>query len=927
MKPEKNALERAVRSVLFAGAITAFAVSPMAMAQEEGDEEEDQLELGRQVVTGSRIKRIDLEDARPVVVITREEIELSGQESVADVLRNSPVNTFGSTRETSGTNWGGQATINLHGIGATRSLILLDGRRSPRSPVTSNQANDLNIIPLSAVDRIEILTDSASAIYGSDAIGGVINVILRKDYDGMEVGASAMRPTRDGADQDSGVITLGGATSRGRFLFAADFYSKKAIASRHRDYTSSTLGYDEGPVDAPNAPFQGTFYNFGNSDQISVNGNTINFVSNEPFGFPVNLWRAVPNCDQLVDPSTGQRVYLGPYDLGLGGLFSACGYDYAAVSWETTDIKRHGAFLHADYEVSPDHALRVQTVFSGLDSFGRYAPTLAAPPNSLRITEASAAGIKQAFGFDVPYPDHLPYDLRHRFVGLGTRDFSFSNTLFETALMAEGKIGVFDYVVEARHTRYDSRENSCCYARKINTEELMAEGRYNPFDPLNPLNNSAYDLIRGTASREGRGDLRSYSGSVTFDLFETPAGPLGWAAGLERFEEDFEDKVDPATESLDLIGNVGSSAQGARAITAAFAEVYVPVISNLEASGAVRWDRYDDSAGSELSAYLSARFQPTDWLLLRVSWGEGFRAANMNNLYGAIGFGAVQATDLTGCSIAGIAEDACFELEYPVFSGGNPDLLPELSDSLNVGIVVDWEAVQIRADHWNINIDEGIGITTLSSLLFLERRGLCQRQGQGTTRGGQSAEVIECLPGNYLYRAPGGTLLEAVTGWGNTSKSEYSGFDLFLNYDLETELAGDFSFSVQGTRVLRARFRSATSDTWVSSLGEAGLNDASPKWRGVGVIRWNYTDHTVAAYIRYTHGYVRPELEFSAPSHTEFDLLYRWTTPWDGRITVGVRNLTDEDPELDPHYSQRPTAYSLYSLDGRQPYVSYRHFF
>ena len=467
MKTEDNALQRAVRSAVYAGAISALAVSPMAMAQQEEDdegEEDEPVELGRQVVTGSRIKRMDLEEARPVVVITREEIELSGQESVADVLRNSPVNTFGSTRETSGTNWGGQATINLHGIGSTRSLILLDGRRSPRSPVTSNQANDLNIIPLSAVDRIEILTDSASAIYGSDAIGGVINVILRKDYDGMEFGASVTRPTRDGADQDSGVITIGGATSRGRFLFAADFYSKKHIASRYRDYTSSDTGYDAGPVDAPNAPFEGTFYGFGNASTISVNGNTINFVSTQPFGVPVNLWRAVPNCEQIVNPNTGERVYLGPYDLGVGGIFSACGYDYAAVSWETTDIKRHGAFLHADYEVSPDHALRLQTVFSGLDSFGRYAPTLAAPPNSLSITEASAAGIKQAFNFDVPYPEHLPYNLRHRFVGLGTRDFGFSNTLFEAALLSEGTVSMFDYVMEARHTRYDSRENSCCYA-------------------------------------------------------------------------------------------------------------------------------------------------------------------------------------------------------------------------------------------------------------------------------------------------------------------------------------------------------------------------------------------------------------------------------------------------------------------------------
>ena len=929
MKRNDNALERSVRSVLYTGAITAFAVSPMAMAQQEGDgeEDEDQLELGRQVVTGSRIKRIDLEDARPVIVITREEIELSGQESVADVLRNSPVNTFGSTRETSGTSWGGQATINLHGIGATRSLVLLDGRRAPRSPVTSNQVNDLNIIPLAAVDRIEILTDSASAIYGSDAIGGVINIILRKDYDGAELGGSVIRPTREGGDQDAGVITLGGSTSRGRFLFSADFYSKRHLASADRDYTSSDNGYDAGAVDAPLAPFEGTYYDFGNTNNISVNGNTINAPDVFPGFGTVGRWLAVPNCEQVVNPETGERVYVGPYDLGLSGWFSACGFDYAALSWETTDIKRLGTFLHADYEISPDHALRLQSVYSGLDSNGRYAPALSAPPLSLNITEAAAAGIKENFDYDVPYPHLLPYQLRHRFVGLGNRDFRFTNTVFENALMAYGTVGMFDYEFEVRHTRYDSRENSCCYAKKVSTETLMAEGRYNPFDPLSPANESAYDLIKASATRDSRGSLRSYSGNVTFDLFDAPGGPVGWAVGFEYFDEDFRDIYDPLSSGGDLIGSAGNSAAGSRSIKAGFVEALIPIRSDLEVSAAVRWDSYDDSAGSELSAYLSARYQPTDWLLFRGSWGEGFRAPNLNNLYGARSFGAIEATDYTGCAIAGIPEDQCLAIEYATFSSGNQQLLPELSDSLNFGFVVDWEPITVRMDYWDIQIKDGIGVTTLNSLLFLEERGECQDTGRVEERGGVPARVIQCSPGNVIYRSEGGTLLEADVGWGNTSRAEYTGIDLYLDYDLETATAGDFDFSVLGTRVLRSRFQNELTEGWISSLGEAGLSSAEPKLRGVGVIRWNYRDHTVIGYIRYIHGYVRPEREFEAPSHTEYDLLYQWRTPWDGRITIGVRNLTDEDPELDPHLSQSPALYSLYSLDGRQPYVGYRHFF
>ena len=915
MQSDSRALQWAVRSVLYTGAISALAVSPMAMAQDEGDEE-DAVELGQQVVTGSRIKRIDLEQARPVVVITREEIELSGQESVADVLRNSPVNTFGSSREVSGSSYTGQATINLHGIGSERSLVLLDGRRSPRSPVTGNLANDLNWIPLAAVDRIEILTDSASAIYGSDAIGGVINVILRKDYDGLEAGASLARPTRDGADADSGVLTVGGSTNRGRFLFSADFYNKFAIASRHRDYSESNPGYDAGPVDYPNAPFDADWYDFRNSNNISVNGNTI--------------WsphfKSPSNCADVVDPDTGERLLLGPYVFPAGpSFFEFCGFDYAAVAWETQDIKRSSAFLHADYEISPDHAVRVQSMFSTVNYLGRYAP----PLGGFRVTDESAEGLKQSFDFDVPYPELLPYTLRHRFIGLGNRDFRGTNTIFETAVLAYGTVGMFDYELEARHQRYDGREDSCCYAKKFTAEQYVAQGLYNPFDPLSPANAAAYAAITANATRDSRADFRSYSGNVSFELFEAPGGPIGWAAGFDYFDEKFQDIYDPLSAGGDLLGSAGNSGAGERTISALFAESLVPLLSNLEVSAAVRWDNYDDSAGSELTSYLSVRYQPADWLLFRASWGEGFRAADMGSLYGALSVSYAFGTDLVACEAQGISPDACPELQYATWTGGNPDLAPELSDSYNIGFVIDWEPVTVRMDYFTLKLQEGIGGTGLQSLIQQEQLGRCVNTGriENTRDEGLPAVIIECGTGPQLKRDPGsGALLEAEAPIANVEESEYAGIDLNLRYDWETATAGDFTFSLLGTRMLKVRNRSATATTWFSSLGRGVGTNARPKYQAGGLIRWTYTDHTVSLYVRHTAGYVRPAEEFSAPSHTEYDLLYRWDTPWDGRITLGVRNLTDEDPELDP-FAGRPAVYSLYSIDGRVPYVSYRHFF
>ena len=912
MKPENSALERAVRSVLFTGAITAFAVSPMAMAQEEGDEDEDQLELGRQVVTGSRIKRMDLEEARPVVVITREEIELSGQESVADVLRNSPVNTFGSSREVSGNSFIGQATIDLYGIGSTRTLVLLDGRRAPRSPVTANQANDLNIIPLSAVDRIEVLTDSASAIYGSDAIGGVINVILRKDYDGLEVGTSLQRPTREGADSDAGVITIGGSTNRGRFLFTADFRNKGHIASADRFYSAGNTGYDAGAADFPNAPFDATWYAWENTDNVSSWGNTI---------WPYYL--APSNCADVVGPD-GERLLAGPYIARNGQ--QRCGFDYTAYAWETADLKRTSAFLHADYELNPDHAVRLQSMFSSINNHGRYAPAV----GFFRVPADAAEGLKQGFDYDIPYPELLPYFLGHRFVGLGNRNFKATNTLFENAVLAFGTVGMFDYEFEARHTRYDGREDSCCYAKSFTTSQYVSQGLYNPFDPLSPDNASAYGAITSNANRDIRADFRTYSGNVSFDFFNAPGGPIGWAVGFDYIDELFYDIYDPLSAGGDLIGSAGNSGEGERVVKAAFAESYIPVWNNLEVSVAGRYDSYDDSAGNETSLYVSARYQPTDWLLLRASWGEGFRAANMNNLYGARSFSAEGGTDLVACQRAGIAPADCVEEQYPTFTGGNPLLAPELSDSYNIGFVVDWEPVYASVDYWTRDLEDGIGLASLQGLIESELLGQCVNTGrtENTIDTGVLAEIIECSPGNVLKRDPAsGALYEAEAGWGNTFKQEIAGLTLQLRYDLETATAGDFTFNLFGVRSLRYRSISRTATNWSSSLGEGVGDSARPKYQAQGLVRWNYTDHTVSVYARHIAGYIRPDAGFEAPSHTEYDLIYRWTTPWDGRITVGVLNVTDEDPEIDSFASPRPAVYDLYSLDGRVPYVSYRHFF
>ena len=919
MKSRLCIQEPASLAGLCAGLVGALClVSAAAAAQGDPEaEEKEVMELGRQVVTGSRIRRIDVEEARPVVVITREDMELSGRESVADALRNNPVNSLGSSRERSGSSWIGQATINIHGIGANRTLVLLDGRRMPRSPVTSNQAVDLNIIPLAAVERVEILTDSASAIYGSDAIGGVVNIILRKDYEGMEVRASVDRPAREGADAESGGLTLGGSTDRGRFLFSADFRNKEHIASADRFYTLGTTGYAAGAADYPDAPFPATWTAWEDADNVSSWGNTI---------WPRQL--AAPTCEQAVDPATGRRVLAGPY-IAVNGE-EHCGFHYALSAWETTDLKRASVFLHADYELTPAHALRVQSLFSTQNVHGRFAP----PPGDIPLTEAARAGLKHRFGFDLPYPELLPYTLRHRFIGMGDRDFKALLQLSERALLAYGSTAVFDYELEARDTRYHGREDSCCFPKAFTTSQYVAQGLYNPFDPLHPGNAGALADIRSNSSRDSRADFRSYSGNVSFDMFRVPGGPLSWAFGFDYFDEKYRDIYDPLSAGGDLLGRLGIDGRGERLIRGIFGETLVPLLPGLQLSAALRWDQYDDSAGSELSSYLSARYQPTRWLLLRASWGEGFRAGSMNNLYDGTALHLQTGFDLVKCRRDGIAPSDCIEGEFPTYTGGNPALRPELSDSYNLGLVLAIGSLTARVDYWSVDLENGISLPPLQGLIGLEFEGQCANTGriENSRYTGTPAEIILCGSGSLLKRDPvTGALLEADVPWDNTYRAQFSGIDFQLIYDLPTAGFGNFQFRLHAGTILRLRSRSQTSPQWSSGIGTvsgaAAAAGARPSDRSSGAIIWRYGNHAVSAYAHYVGGFGLPEAEFSIASHTEFDVFYQWAAPWDGRITLGIKNLTDEDPELGSFSSPLPQAYNLYSLDGRILYASYRHTF
>ena len=240
-------------------ALAGSAYSSITLAEEEAIEEV--------VVTGSRIQRAVSDAPSPVTVINSEDLELSGLSSVADVLRNTTYNSFGSFRERSGSSFGQIALVDLRGLGPGRTAVLINGRRVPGNPFTGSSAVDVNSIPLSAVERIEILTDSASAVYGADALGGVINFIMKDDYEGAEITVGTTNPDAAGAEEDRVQAVFGASGDKGRATASVEWYSRDPIFDGDRDYSQVQL----------NGP------SFGDTVGVSVGGNT-GFVP----GFPQN---------------------------------------------------------------------------------------------------------------------------------------------------------------------------------------------------------------------------------------------------------------------------------------------------------------------------------------------------------------------------------------------------------------------------------------------------------------------------------------------------------------------------------------------------------------------------------------------------------------------------------------------------------------
>jgi len=903
-----------LRAGVLAAAITAVLIPGFASAQQAASET---TELDRVSVTGSRIKRAEMEGALPVVVIDRAQIEASGQLSVADFLRNTSFNSFGSYQSSSGNSFIGASFIDMRGLGQGRTLVLIDGRRAPVSP-QAGSGNDLNTIPLAAVERFEILSDGASAIYGSDAIGGVINVITKKDFEGIEISAGRGYPRSDGADTEQASVLIGTSGERGRLLGGASYESRDIIYTRDRDLWMSTPG-------------QTTFANNFYRAMVNPNNTFYGFSPTNRLNHPVYGSVVPGGCEDGLFYTTGS---------GAGTL---CQFDHKQQSARMSQTSTTAVFVRGDYQVNDRWLSYFNATASRAKAYGQFAsvPSSPWPGESIFIPVGSPNHPGNPGGYNAGntagYDPAVPYFLRHRFAASGTRNSHAETTTYDFLLGFQGQVGTADVDFGVRYNESSFLELGENYVVGGLAQQAINDGSYNIYDPYNnPA--SVVDSFTATTSRNSRTVNKELYASAGFDLFTLPGGTARAVFGAEYREETYADIYDRLSEAGQIVGSAGNSAAGGRDAAAAYFEALFPLLNGLELNLAGRYDDYSDY-GNDFSPKVSLRWHPLEHWTFRASWGEGFRAPSLDILTQRPAFSAVTlSAHRPTCNLQGVPATSPCSPQVNTYGIANPGLESENSEQYGLGAV--WDAaswLNLSLDYYHIKVNNQIRSFGLAAIVN------CLRGAGGLCPDGLSEFPVGTVlpnPGLGLgitVDAATGGIVNGQTGFTNLGRVETEGFDFAAHTTFDFGDIGNMNNRLQMSYVSTYK-----TNNGESIVGRGLLDTTTPRIRATLSNSWSRGSVSVTWNINYIHGTQSqawrdivaddragdpsdPDvlaLPKRLPSWVIHDVQVTWEAPWKARLSLGVNNLADRQPVVDPYFGDDFNE-DVYNTWGRVPYFRY----
>ena len=954
-----------------------------AIAQDTRDENAEPDEI---IVVGSQIKGSDIAGALPVTVLDETDIELTAAVNGEELFASIP--QFGQTTFNSvgfaGVNGarGDIASINLRGIGTGNTLVLLNGRRMVLHPGTQvenfvpvNSVNT-NAIPVTGVSRIEVLRDGAAALYGTDAVAGVVNTVLKSDFEGFVANVQFGVAEGLGVDELTASVEAGHTFNDGRtnISFFANFLNRNGAPASNllNSSTEDLRVFFEG------TPFEGDtqLRNLSTQTQFgefrSLDGR-IDALGDDDFHVqPDTLAGCLVNLPNGVCADNG------------GSIDTALRLDRAGFRDLVGENQRGSAFIFLNHEVNEN--LELYGEFSYYRSSFFRQREAAAILSSNRIVVPST-NFHNPFGVDLQIRDLRPLDAGQRQINVdndsirilgGVRGDLASGWSYDSAML---------YSEATTQDLTGNRISNTLFQQAL---ALNTPDAYNPFSggnltdtnlPNLTVNSQAtIDSFLIDVSRRSRTTL--FLADLKFsnaDLFSLPAGNIGAAFGAEvrreSFLDDRDDRLDGTitfTDSVTGVTNLsdvlGSSptpdTNGARSVFSTFIEAGIPVVSpemniplikSIDIQAAARFESFSD-VGEVIKPKVAVSWYPFDFLQIRGAYARGFRAPNLEQI-NATGIRRVNGgrEDWIVCEAIArqnatpFSTGDCDGTSIESVRAGGPDLRPENNQNFSLGGVFKPEGsgLTLTVDYWKIKQTDVIGIFSDQNQISLDY--LLRTQGSfnpNVIRAEADADTQALFAGTGLEAA--GEILEVRDNFTNLNPREISGLDFGLFYDFETGF-GDFSFSANAAHLLEffqdpsqeaSDIITAIADGLISNevdiAGSASLveQNGRPEWRGTTSLRWSYGQFGAGAFARYIGPVTDTSVTgpggeiFRVDDWYTVNLSVDYTFEDAGfasntRLRFGVRNITDQGPPLADEFA---TGYyeELHSNRGRYFYGSIR---
>ena len=984
-------------------AVGALSVGNVVVAAEDEQIEEV-------VVTGSYLKRSVEDSPSPLAVVSSADIDDLGAQSIADVIQTLPWQSGSVSRSSTFGGEGGRGamTMNLRNLGQSSTLVLVNGKRNVASfyDEGGNAAVDVNaLIPNIALDRIEIVKDGASALYGSDAIAGVVNFITKKDFEGFDVQYEFQtdHETKKGDTNNlqmifgtqgdrGGVIVSAGVRNQGR-ITVADRYD------RFGGSTASGTGQPGRihPLSGAEIIWADNGLNPGEVVPVAQNDAGKNIAySNYPRAADGSSYgRADVNCEDAAAAGVG-----GPLGvLGAGTTASpgnTCAYDFGSFFPLQGEESSRQFHVQGFYDLDDNVEVYYEFAHSGSEfnrtnSLNPNAPALTIPIGNLGLIEdASRRGI-------VP----TPLSNASRLIG-GTVNSSYEDRPITTESVMDRnnqrmQLGVtWDLELAGRSwtadVSYTASELDRALSEIQDTQSVEMELAINGFggpacNPFtgeagegnaayaaaggdfaagqcyffNPFGNSAfaadgssqtdltlrnppelYQYLLGRTTSDSQYRQRVIDATLAGELFDTNSGPIGLAIGVQRREDSARVVFDSTTNSANLDFVYGQlDWNGTLTTTAIFGEMSIPIGETVEVNAALRWEDFDEIGESTTDPKISLIWRPIDTITGRASFGSSFRVASLQQLFGSL-------TTVHNMNDFG---DVAYKA---AITDGNSSLKPETADMFNLGL--SWipegrlEGLQVDLDYYDYEYEDIIGREGYKGILDADVAALQTAMDAG---GITRIEAIAAGAGNrdQVVRNGQGTAVRVLPNFLNLSNATISGLDLQTSYSFDTQY-GAFKVGVQGNYGFEYDIETGTSTYdglgFYNASNPVAPRRPHPEFKVNTSLNWSMADHNAFLAIRHVDGYEKKTLtgtdgfwrattslalgssaadsfyDASIDSWTTADIQYTYNLGEfsymnSGAITIGAKNLTNEEPPWVPYI----TSYDPVNHDprGRMWYV------